>query len=155
MLVHDRRGAGPALVLIHGIGARRGAWDPVVERLAGERETIAIDLPGFGESPPLPLDGDLSIDRYVDAVERFLAGAGLDRPHVAGNSMGGGIALELARRGTEVEIFTRATSSDLPPVAEAAPGVLVRHVVAGPFEGLDKHDLPTQLCPFTAAVLRT
>ncbi|TDP42824.1 D-inositol-3-phosphate glycosyltransferase [Nocardia ignorata] len=63
-------------------------------------------------------------------------------------------ALELAARGTEVEIFTRATSSDLPPVAEAAPGVLVRHVVAGPFEGLDKHELPTQLCPFTAEVLR-
>ncbi len=63
-------------------------------------------------------------------------------------------ALQLARRGTEVEIFTRATSSDLPPVQEAAPGVLVRNVVAGPFEGLDKHDLPTQLCPFTAEVLR-
>ncbi|MGW1743610.1 D-inositol-3-phosphate glycosyltransferase [Nocardia sp. NPDC001965] len=63
-------------------------------------------------------------------------------------------ALQLAQRGTEVEIFTRATSSDLPPVQEAAPGVLVRNVVAGPFEGLDKHDLPTQLCPFTAEVLR-
>ncbi|MEV0341903.1 D-inositol-3-phosphate glycosyltransferase [Nocardia sp. NPDC050713] len=63
-------------------------------------------------------------------------------------------ALQLARRGTEVEIFTRATSSNVPPVQEAAPGVLVRNVVAGPFEGLDKHDLPTQLCPFTAEVLR-
>ncbi|MBF6334376.1 D-inositol-3-phosphate glycosyltransferase [Nocardia abscessus] len=63
-------------------------------------------------------------------------------------------AVELARRGTEVEIFTRATASNLPPVQEAAPGVLVRNVVAGPFEGLDKHDLPTQLCPFTAEVLR-
>ncbi|WP_280216032.1 D-inositol-3-phosphate glycosyltransferase [Nocardia cyriacigeorgica] len=63
-------------------------------------------------------------------------------------------AIELARRGTEVEIFTRATSSNVPPVQEAAPGVLVRNVVAGPFEGLDKHDLPTQLCPFTAEVLR-
>jgi D-inositol-3-phosphate glycosyltransferase len=63
-------------------------------------------------------------------------------------------AVELARRGTEVEIFTRATSSNVPPVQEAAPGVLVRNVVAGPFEGLDKHDLPTQLCPFTAEVLR-
>lgn len=63
-------------------------------------------------------------------------------------------AIQLARRGTEVEIFTRATSSDLPPVQEAAPGVLVRNVVAGPFEGLDKNDLPTQLCPFTAEVLR-
>ncbi|WP_454199943.1 D-inositol-3-phosphate glycosyltransferase [Nocardia sp. Marseille-Q1738] len=63
-------------------------------------------------------------------------------------------AVELARRGTEVEIFTRATASNVPPVQEAAPGVLVRNVVAGPFEGLDKHDLPTQLCPFTAEVLR-
>jgi pimeloyl-ACP methyl ester carboxylesterase len=99
MLVHDRRGAGSPLVLIHGIGARRGAWDPVVERLAGERETFAIDLPGFGDSAPLPLDGQLSIGSYVDAVQRFFADAGLERPHVAGNSMGGGIALELARRG--------------------------------------------------------
>ncbi|WP_319943682.1 D-inositol-3-phosphate glycosyltransferase [Nocardia aurantia] len=63
-------------------------------------------------------------------------------------------ALQLARRGVEVEIFTRATSSNDEPVVEAAPGVLVRHVVAGPFEGLDKHDLPTQLCPFAAEVLR-
>lgn len=63
-------------------------------------------------------------------------------------------AIQLAQRGTEVEIFTRATSSNVPPVQEAAPGVLVRNVVAGPFEGLDKHDLPTQLCPFTAEVLR-
>ncbi|MEV6767842.1 D-inositol-3-phosphate glycosyltransferase [Nocardia sp. NPDC051030] len=64
-------------------------------------------------------------------------------------------AIELARRGTQVEIFTRATSSNDEPVVEAAPGVLVRHVQAGPFEGLDKHDLPTQLCPFAAEVLRT
>ncbi|MCP9622568.1 D-inositol-3-phosphate glycosyltransferase [Nocardia otitidiscaviarum] len=64
-------------------------------------------------------------------------------------------AIELAKRGTEVEIFTRATSSNDEPAVEAAPGVLVRHVVAGPFEGLDKHDLPTQLCPFAAEVLRT
>lgn len=63
-------------------------------------------------------------------------------------------ALELARRGVEVEIFTRATTSADAPVVRVAPGVLVRNVVAGPFEGLDKHDLPTQLCAFTAGVLR-
>lgn len=63
-------------------------------------------------------------------------------------------AIEMARRGLEVEIFTRATSSADPAVVEAAPGVLVRNVVAGPFEGLDKHDLPTQLCAFAAGVLR-
>lgn len=63
-------------------------------------------------------------------------------------------ALELARRGVEVEIFTRATSSSDAPVVRVAPGVLVRNVIAGPFEGLDKYDLPTQLCAFTAGVLR-
>jgi D-inositol-3-phosphate glycosyltransferase len=63
-------------------------------------------------------------------------------------------ALHLARRGIEVEIFTRATASADPPVTHVAPGVLVRNVVAGPFEGLDKYDLPTQLCAFAAGVLR-
>ncbi len=63
-------------------------------------------------------------------------------------------ALQMARRGVEVEIFTRATSSTDAPVVHVAPGVLVRNVVAGPFEGLDKYDLPTQLCAFTAGVLR-
>lgn len=63
-------------------------------------------------------------------------------------------ALHMAARGVAVEIFTRATSSADPAVVNVAPGVLVRNVVAGPFEGLDKNDLPTQLCAFTAAVLR-
>jgi D-inositol-3-phosphate glycosyltransferase len=63
-------------------------------------------------------------------------------------------ALRLARRGVEVEIFTRATSSADAPAVTAADGVTVRNIVAGPFEGLDKRDLPTQLCPFTAGVLR-
>ncbi|MEO6205028.1 MAG: D-inositol-3-phosphate glycosyltransferase, partial [Mycobacteriales bacterium] len=60
----------------------------------------------------------------------------------------------LAERGVEVEIFTRATRSDLPPVVELAPGVTVRHLVAGPFEGLSKEDLPSQLCALTSGVLR-
>lgn len=63
-------------------------------------------------------------------------------------------AVRMAQRGVPVEIFTRATSSEHPPVVELAPGVLVRHVAAGPFEGLGKNDLPSQLCAFTAGVLR-
>jgi D-inositol-3-phosphate glycosyltransferase len=63
-------------------------------------------------------------------------------------------ARRLAERGTEVEVFTRATSGGLPPEFEAVPGVLVRHVVAGPFEGLSKNDLPGQLCAFASDVLR-
>jgi D-inositol-3-phosphate glycosyltransferase len=64
------------------------------------------------------------------------------------------VAERLARAGVEVEIFTRATSKGLPPTVEMAPGVLVRHVIAGPFEGLAKEDLPAQLCAFTNGVLR-
>jgi D-inositol-3-phosphate glycosyltransferase len=64
-------------------------------------------------------------------------------------------ARRLAARGVEVEIFTRATSSALDPVVELASGVLVRHVAAGPYEGLSKEDLPGQLCAFAAGVMRT
>jgi D-inositol-3-phosphate glycosyltransferase len=63
-------------------------------------------------------------------------------------------AVRMAARGVAVEVFTRATSSELPPVAELADGVTVRHVAAGPFEGLAKNDLPGQLCAFAAGVLR-
>ena len=63
-------------------------------------------------------------------------------------------ARRLAESGVEVEIFTRSTSSALPPTVELAPGVLVRHVTAGPFEGLLKQDLPGQLCAVTAGVMR-
>jgi len=65
------------------------------------------------------------------------------------------VAKRLAARGVEVDIFTRAVSREQPPVAEMAPGVLVRHLTAGPFEDLDKSDLPGQLCQFTFELLRT
>ena len=64
------------------------------------------------------------------------------------------VATRLAARGTEVEVFTRARSSDQPREVQMAPGVLVHNVVAGPFEGLPKEDLPGQLCAMTAGVLR-
>jgi len=64
------------------------------------------------------------------------------------------VSRRLAERGIAVDVFTRATSGDLPPVVEMSPGVTVRHVTAGPFEGLGKQELPAQLCAFTAAVMR-
>jgi len=63
-------------------------------------------------------------------------------------------AKRLALAGTEVEIFTRATSSDHASAVDLAPGVKVRHLTAGPFEGLRKEDLPGQLCAVTAGLLR-
>ncbi|AZM46821.1 D-inositol-3-phosphate glycosyltransferase [Streptomyces sp. WAC 06738] len=81
--------------------------------------------------------------------------------HQPGTGDAGGMnvyIVELARRlaeiGVEVEVFTRATSAALPPAVELAPGVLVRHVAAGPYEGLAKEDLPAQLCAFTHGVMR-
>jgi D-inositol-3-phosphate glycosyltransferase len=65
------------------------------------------------------------------------------------------VSKRLAERGIEVEIFTRAVCPDTPPTVELVPGVLVRNVVAGPFEELDKNALPGQICPFTFGVLRT
>ncbi len=64
------------------------------------------------------------------------------------------LSRQLARRGIEVEIFTRATSRHQPAVHQAEPGILVHHVTAGPYEGLQKNDLPSQLCSFVRDVLR-
>ncbi len=65
------------------------------------------------------------------------------------------LSRQLAAAGIEVEIFTRATSRDLPPLLEMAPGITVRHVIAGPLEGLTKDELPGQLCTFAREVMRT
>ncbi|MFI9506910.1 alpha/beta fold hydrolase [Nocardia sp. NPDC052566] len=91
-----RTGSGEPLVLIHGIGSRWQVWQPLFPALAESFEVIAIDLPGFGGSDPLPRT---TVDTLTDAVADFLAAQGLERPHVAGNSMGGLITLNLAARG--------------------------------------------------------
>jgi pimeloyl-ACP methyl ester carboxylesterase len=94
-----RAGAGPPLVLLHGVGHHWQGWRPVVDRLVGDYEVIAADLPGFGRSVPLPEGIRPTIPAYAQAFAGFFSGLGLTRPHVAGNSMGGAIALELARLG--------------------------------------------------------
>ena len=107
-LAHDRRGSGEPVVLLHGMGSRREAFAPVIDRLAGERELIAVDLPGFGESRPDPAGTKLTVADHVERIDGFFEELGLDRPHVAGNSLGGAIALELARRGSvrSVTVFS-------------------------------------------------
>jgi len=98
-LASDTVGSGPSLVLVHGIGSRRQVWDPVVPLLADRYAVTTVDLPGFGESPPLPPGADVSGPGLAAVVAEFCADRGLERPHVAGNSLGGWIALELARSG--------------------------------------------------------
>ncbi|MEW2353802.1 alpha/beta fold hydrolase [Spirillospora sp. NPDC029432] len=95
----ERRGEGPPLVLLHGIGHRRQGWNPVMDRLAAERDVIAVDLPGFGASPPLPAGTPYTVDATIDVLQGLFAKLGIERPHIAGNSLGGLFSLEAADRG--------------------------------------------------------
>jgi pimeloyl-ACP methyl ester carboxylesterase len=97
-LAYEREGSGPPLVLLAGIGMNATAWQPVRSRLAAERELTLIDLPGFGNSAALPDGTDSTIHALTEAVERCLPAIGVERPHVAGNSLGGAVGLELGRR---------------------------------------------------------
>lgn len=97
-LHHVREGSGPPLVLLAGIGSSGEAWNAVVPLLAEEREVWRVDLPGFGRSQALPPGDPCGIEALADAAQRFFDQAGLARPHAAGNSLGGAVALELGRR---------------------------------------------------------
>jgi pimeloyl-ACP methyl ester carboxylesterase len=96
---YSRTGEGEPVLLIHGIGHRREAWDPVVPLLSTEREVIAVDLPGFGESPGLPPGMAYDMATTIDNFGDFLDDLGIGRPHIVGNSLGGAIALELGAAG--------------------------------------------------------
>jgi pimeloyl-ACP methyl ester carboxylesterase len=97
-VIYERRGQGSPLVLLHGIGHRWQAWEPVLDLLAERHDVIALDLPGFGLSP-LVADREYTMPAAVEMSVEIFADLGLDRPHVAGNSLGGVLALELASRG--------------------------------------------------------
>ncbi|MGW2589702.1 alpha/beta fold hydrolase [Streptomyces sp. NPDC001515] len=98
-VAYERSGSGAPLVLLHGIGHHRQAWDPVIPVLAVERDVIAVDLPGFGTSPGLPDALPYDLGTVVPVLGAFCEAIGVARPHVAGNSLGGLLALELGRVG--------------------------------------------------------
>jgi pimeloyl-ACP methyl ester carboxylesterase len=92
-----RRGSGDPYVLIHGIGSRAEVWAPVMDALAQRFSVVAVDLPGFGRSRAQVEHP--TVERQADAFAAWLRDEGLAGCHVGGNSMGGAISLELARRG--------------------------------------------------------
>jgi pimeloyl-ACP methyl ester carboxylesterase len=98
-LTRHRGGSGPPLVLLHGLGLSWRSWQPVLDALEIRHDVVAIDLPGFGESPLLPDGAAPTPTRLADAVESELDRLSLDAPALVGNSLGGWVALELARRG--------------------------------------------------------
>lgn len=99
MLAYDRQGSGAPLVLIHGLGATRGIWAPVLDLLAPERDILTVDLPGFGESDRLPEGAPATAANMAAAVGDLCADLGIERPHLAGNSLGAWTALEGGRQG--------------------------------------------------------
>ncbi|MGH8973326.1 MAG: alpha/beta fold hydrolase [Acidimicrobiia bacterium] len=110
-LAYDRTGSGEPLVLLHGLGHHRRAWSAVVPMLAAERDVITVDLPGHGDSPAVPPSTAGDFGALADEVEKFLRSIGLEAPHVAGNSLGGLIALELGARGYAASVTALSPAS--------------------------------------------
>jgi pimeloyl-ACP methyl ester carboxylesterase len=99
-LNHVRRGHGDPLILLHSLGGSLVQWSPVMDRLAAEREVIAVDMPGFGESAELPEGVSPRAANLATAVLDFYDALGIDgKPAVAGISLGAWVAIECARQG--------------------------------------------------------
>jgi len=94
-LAYERAGSGPSLVLLHGLGHRRQGWAAVRDKLTPHRDVISVDLPGHGQSPPLRTGGQAPVEAIAEQIAMMLSELGLSRPHLAGNSLGGTIALTL------------------------------------------------------------
>jgi pimeloyl-ACP methyl ester carboxylesterase len=95
----ERRGAGEPLLLIHGTGGSRSHWRPLIDRLEPHHELLLVDLPGHGESDPPPAGVPHTPIGYARLLGQLLDELGEDSVHVAGNSVGGWTALELAKLG--------------------------------------------------------
>lgn len=96
---YERRGSGSPLVLLHGIGHRWQAWRPVLDLLADCHDVIALDLPGFGESAPMPPGREHDLPSVMTVLAQVFTELRVTAPHLAGNSLGGLIAVEAASRG--------------------------------------------------------
>jgi pimeloyl-ACP methyl ester carboxylesterase len=92
------------LLLIHGLGASASVWDPVLPLLEEERQVVVLDMPGFGTAPPLAEGVEPTAANLGAALAERLAALGIERPHVAGNSLGAWVGLEMGRAGTAASV---------------------------------------------------
>jgi pimeloyl-ACP methyl ester carboxylesterase len=120
-LGYDRLGSGPPLVLVHSLGTDRCVWHPVLDRLAPSRDVIALDLPGFGESPPL--DVEPTPAALAAAVSELVEQLAIERPGVAGNSLGGWVALELGLSGVASSVTAIAPAGLWPRALPPKPSI--------------------------------
>lgn len=117
-LEYTRRGPAdaPTIVLLHGIGHRREAWGPVMDRLAQTYDVIAPDLSGFGQSPAFAGGVRYSMDNACEHLLGQFERWGATKPHVVGNSLGGAIALELGSRGLVSSVTALSPAGFFGPV---------------------------------------
>jgi pimeloyl-ACP methyl ester carboxylesterase len=94
-----KEAGGELLLLIHGLGGSARVWDPVLPLLEGEREVLVLDMPGFGEAPALLEGVEPTATNLAAALHKTCRERGVERPHVAGNSLGGWVGLEMGRAG--------------------------------------------------------
>jgi pimeloyl-ACP methyl ester carboxylesterase len=141
VIAHNRVGEGEPLVLLHGLGATGAIWEPVSGRLAQQRDVISIDLPGFGRSEPLPGDVRATPANLAAAVAGLCEELGLERPHVAGNSLGAWVGLEMARAGHAASV-----------TAISPAGLWGKPL--GP-RSFDSHALAVRLRPLVSLLLRS
>lgn len=97
MLSFSTQGAGPKLLLIHGLGSSRQAWSPIIRSLAPRRELILVDLPGHGATPPEADSGTFA--GLARSLRVFLEAQGIIGVDMVGSSLGGRLVLEMARTG--------------------------------------------------------
>jgi pimeloyl-ACP methyl ester carboxylesterase len=110
-----RGGSGEPLVLIHGFSATRAHWQPILEALERSHDVLAVNLAGHVGGPELPEGSDVSLGALIDAVERDMDEAGFETADLVGNSLGGWIALELARRGRARSVVAIAPAGGWEP----------------------------------------
>ena len=129
-LAADRAGSGEPLLLLHGIGSARPDWTPLLPHLTPDFDVLAVDLPGHGASPPV--DGRPTVRALTDALEADLDARGLATVHVLGNSLGGRLGLELARRGRARSVVAVAPSGTnvLPERLYQLTGMVAARLVA-------------------------
>jgi pimeloyl-ACP methyl ester carboxylesterase len=96
---YHRAGRGTPLVLLHGATMSWRAWRPVLPFLVGRHDVFAPTLAGHRGGPPLPAGAPAGLAAVVDALCDQLDRAGIETAHLVGNSLGGWLAFELARRG--------------------------------------------------------
>lgn len=152
-LAYDSAGSGPPLVLIHGLASSRRCWDLVVDDLARDFTVYAVDLPGHGDSDPIPGQAETPATEMARAVGAFLDERDIARAHLVGNSLGGWTALEAAADGRARSVTALCPAGLWEPIREPLGAIQFNRRAAV----ATRRVIPTvmRIAPLRRALIRT